>query len=47
MAVNDYGEGDITTPFGGYKTSGFGGYHKGVEAFDQYTQITIIWVTLG
>lgn len=47
VAVNGYGEGDITTPFGGYKTSGFGGYDKGIEAFDQYTQMKTIWVTLG
>jgi gamma-glutamyl-gamma-aminobutyraldehyde dehydrogenase len=47
VAVNAYGEGDITTPFGGYKTSGFGGYDKGLEAFDQYTQLKTIWVTLG
>lgn len=47
VAVNGYGEGDITTPFGGYKTSGFGGYDKGLEAFDQYTQLKTIWVTLA
>lgn len=47
LAVNGYGEGDITTPFGGYKTSGFGGYDKGIEAFDQYTQLKTIWVTLA
>ncbi|UCI32107.1 aldehyde dehydrogenase [Mesorhizobium sp. B4-1-4] len=47
VAVNGYGEGDITTPFGGYKTSGFGGYDKGLEAFDQYMQLKTIWVTLG
>ncbi|HEY0123065.1 MAG TPA: aldehyde dehydrogenase [Rhizobium sp.] len=46
VAVNGYGEGDITTPFGGHKTSGFGGYDKGIEAFDQYTQMKTIWVTL-
>lgn len=46
VAVNGYGEGDITTPFGGYKTSGFGGYDKGLEAFDQYTTLKTIWVTL-
>lgn len=46
VAVNGYGEGDITTPFGGYKTSGFGGYDKGIEAFDQYTNFKTIWVTL-
>lgn len=47
VAVNGYGEGDITTPFGGYKTSGFGGYDKGIEAFDQYTEVKTIWVTLA
>ncbi|OON37029.1 hypothetical protein BTJ39_20740 [Izhakiella australiensis] len=47
VAVNGYGEGDITTPFGGYKTSGFGGYDKGIEAFDQYTQLKTIWVSLS
>ena len=47
VAVNGYGEGDITTPFGGYKTSGFGGYDKGIEAFDQYTQMKTIWVSLS
>lgn len=46
VAVNGYGEGDISTPFGGYKTSGFGGYDKGIEAFDQYTQLKTIWVSL-
>lgn len=47
VAVNGYGEGDISTPFGGYKSSGFGGYDKGIEAFDQYTQLKTIWVTLS
>ena len=47
VAVNGYGVGDITTPFGGYKTSGFGGYDKGIEAFDQYTHVKTIWMTLS
>lgn len=47
VAVNGYGEGDISTPFGGYKTSGFGGYDKGTEALDQYTQLKTIWVSLS
>lgn len=47
VAVNGYSEGDITTPFGGYKTSGFGGYDKGIEALDQYTNIKTIWVQLA
>ncbi len=46
IGVNAYSEGDITTPFGGYKQSGFGGRDKGLEAFDQYTEKKTIWVTL-
>ena len=46
VAVNGYSEGDITTPFGGYKMSGFGGRDNGMEAFEQYTQTKTIWVTL-
>ncbi|MEV6010129.1 aldehyde dehydrogenase [Streptomyces sp. NPDC051976] len=46
VAINGYSEGDITTPFGGYKTSGFGGRDNGLEAFDQYTQLKTIWLTL-
>ncbi|MFF8927175.1 aldehyde dehydrogenase [Streptomyces longwoodensis] len=46
VAINGYSEGDITTPFGGYKTSGFGGRDNGLEAFEQYTQLKTIWITL-
>jgi len=46
VSVNSYSEGDITTPFGGYKESGFGGRDKGLEAFDQYTEKKTLWVTL-
>lgn len=46
VAVNGYAEGDITTPFGGYGMSGFGGRDKGLEALDQYTETKTIWVTL-
>ena len=46
VAVNGYAEGDITTPFGGYRMSGFGGRDKGLEALDQYTEAKTIWVTL-
>lgn len=46
VSVNGYSEGDVTTPFGGYKQSGFGGRDKGLEAFDQYTEKKTIWVTL-
>ena len=47
VTVNTYGEGDISTPFGGYKQSGFGGRDKGIEAFDQYTELKTIWFALG
>jgi len=46
VAVNGYSEGDIGTPCGGYKTSGFGGRDNGLEAFEQYTQLKTIWITL-
>ena len=46
VGINAYSEGDITTPFGGYKESGFGGRDKGLEAFEQYTQKKTIWFTL-
>ncbi len=47
VTVNCYGEGDITTPFGGYKSSGFGGHDKGLEAFEQYTELKTTWVSLS
>jgi 4-(gamma-glutamylamino)butanal dehydrogenase len=47
VAVNCYSEGDITTPFGGYKASGFGGRDKGLEAFDQYTELKTTWFALS
>jgi gamma-glutamyl-gamma-aminobutyraldehyde dehydrogenase len=45
--VNCYCEGDITTPFGGYKLSGFGGRDNGLHAFDQYTEVKTIWLDLS
>ncbi|MDO5661103.1 MAG: aldehyde dehydrogenase [Brachybacterium sp.] len=46
IAVNGYSEGDISTPFGGYKESGFGGRDNGMEAFEQYTETKTIWISL-
>jgi gamma-glutamyl-gamma-aminobutyraldehyde dehydrogenase len=46
VSVNAYSEGDITTPFGGYKESGFGGRDGGFEAFDQYTEKKTVWIQL-
>ena len=43
VSVNGFAEGDISTPFGGYKQSGFGGRDKGIEALDQYQQVKTIW----
>ncbi|MCL4766096.1 MAG: aldehyde dehydrogenase [Hyphomicrobiaceae bacterium] len=47
VTVNSFGEGDISTPFGGFKASGFGGRDNGIQAHDQYTQIKTIWVDLS
>ena len=47
VGVNAYSEGDVTTPFGGYKESGFGGRDKGLESFEQYTEKKTIWFALG
>ena len=46
VTVNCYGEGDISTPFGGFKQSGFGGRDNGVHAHDQYTELKTIWIDL-
>lgn len=47
VTVNCFGEGDITTPFGGYKQSGFGGRDNSIHAHDQYTQLKTLWVDLS
>jgi 4-(gamma-glutamylamino)butanal dehydrogenase len=47
VAVNCYGEGDIATPFGGYKQSGFGGRDKGVEALEQYSELKTMWFSVN
>jgi gamma-glutamyl-gamma-aminobutyraldehyde dehydrogenase len=47
VTVNSFGEGDISTPFGGFKQSGFGGRDNGIHAHDQYTQLKTIWVDLS
>jgi gamma-glutamyl-gamma-aminobutyraldehyde dehydrogenase len=44
VSVNCYSEGDVTTPFGGYKLSGFGGRDNGLEAFEQYVERKTIWI---
>lgn len=47
VTVNSYGEGDISTPFGGYKQSGFGGRDNSIHAHDQYTHLKTIWIDLA
>ncbi|WP_369987668.1 aldehyde dehydrogenase [Pseudomonas xanthosomatis] len=44
VTVNCFGEGDVSTPFGGYKESGFGGRDKSIWAHDQYTELKTIWI---
>jgi gamma-glutamyl-gamma-aminobutyraldehyde dehydrogenase len=44
VSVNAYSEGDITTPFGGWKQSGFGGAEKSTDAFAQWTREKTIWI---
>ena len=47
VTVNCFGEGDATTPFGGYKESGFGGRDKSIWAHDQYTELKTIWIDVS
>jgi gamma-glutamyl-gamma-aminobutyraldehyde dehydrogenase len=44
VSVNAYSEGDITTPFGGWKQSGFGGVEKSTDAFHQWTREKTVWI---
>lgn len=46
VSVNCFSEGDITTPFGGYKQSGFGGRDKSTYAHDQYCELKTTWIQL-
>jgi len=43
VSVNGFSEGDIKTPFGGYKQSGSLARDNGTEALDQYLQTKTIW----
>ena len=43
VSVNCFAEGDDTTPFGGYKQSGFVGRDKSIFAHEQYQEIKTIW----
>ena len=37
----------MTTPFGGYKLSGFGGRDNSLQAHDQYCETKTIWLDLS
>jgi aldehyde dehydrogenase (NAD+)/gamma-glutamyl-gamma-aminobutyraldehyde dehydrogenase len=43
VAINKFTEGDVKTPFGGYRKSGSLARDNGVEAMDQYLQTKTIW----
>lgn len=47
VSVNGFSEGDIKTPFGGYKRSGSLARDNGVEAMEQYLQTKTIWICQG
>ena len=44
VSVNCFSEGDFTTPFGGFKESGFFGRDKSLWASRQYTELKTIWM---
>lgn len=45
VSVNGFSEGDVKTPFGGYKRSGSLARDNGTEALDQYVQTKTIWIS--
>jgi len=47
IGINAYSEGDMSTPFGGFKQSGFGGHDKSIHAHDQYTELKTIWLDMA
>ena len=44
VSINGFSEGDIKTPFGGYKQSGSLARDNGTEALEQYLQTKTIWI---
>ncbi len=47
VSVNGFSEGDIKTPFGGYRQSGSLSRDNGTEAMEQYLQTKTIWISRG
>ncbi len=46
VSVNSFSEGDLATPFGGFKESGFFGRDKSSYAHEQYTELKTVWMQL-
>jgi len=46
VSVGNYSEGDLSSPFGGWNQSGFGGAEKSLRAFEQWTREKAIWIEL-
>lgn len=47
VAINGFTEGDLKTPFGGYKRSGSLARDKGLEAMGQYLQTKTTWIRIS
>ena len=47
VSVNCFSEGDLATPFGGFKESGFFGRDKSIYAQEQYAELKTIWMQIG
>lgn len=47
VSINGFSEGDVKTPFGGYRRSGSLARDNGTEAMDQYLQTKTIWINNG
>ncbi|MBS0528401.1 MAG: aldehyde dehydrogenase family protein, partial [Proteobacteria bacterium] len=45
ISINRFSEGDIKTPFGGYRRSGSLARDNGTEAMQQYMQTKTIWIS--
>ncbi|WP_163933910.1 aldehyde dehydrogenase [Paraferrimonas sp. SM1919] len=44
--INNYNDGDMTVPFGGFKQSG-NGRDKSLHALDKYTEVKTTWIDLS
>lgn len=44
--VNCFDTSEISTPFGGYRQSGFGGRDKSLHALDKYSELKTTWINI-